>query len=96
MRTMQRLTGDCFVFGGESICRAFPFEYLIALDDEESVIGFAKLDLLQNQLLELVGPSELQMDLRKFAIFLFEEMGEKVLTDVSRGLPVRIELSEIE
>ena len=51
--------------------------------------------MMKNELLELVGPDILQKDLRKLAIFLFEEMGEQVLIDITRGLPVRIDLGSV-
>lgn len=93
MIIMQRLTEDCFRFEGAEYCRRFPFEYLIALnEDEVRVLAYAKIDVMKNELLELVGPDILQKDLRKLAIFLFEEMGEQVMIDITRGLPNRIDL----
>lgn len=92
---LKRLTQDCFSFHDNTIYRRFPEEYLLGLDqDEVTVIGYAKLNLLTNQLLQLTGPSELLPELRKYVIWLFREMGEDVLTDVSGTLPVRIDLTE--
>ena len=92
---LKRLTKDCFSFHDNTIYRRFPEEYLLGLDqDEVTVIGYAKLNLLTNQLLQLTGPAELLPELRKYVIWLFREMGEDVLTDVSGTLPVRIDLTE--
>lgn len=92
---LKRLTQDCFSFHDNTIYRRFPEEYLLGLDqDEMTVIGYAKLNLLTNQLLQLTGPAELLPELRKYVIWLFREMGEDVLTDVSGTLPVRIDLTE--
>ncbi|NMB04566.1 MAG: hypothetical protein GX978_08445 [Tissierellia bacterium] len=92
---LKRLTQDCFSFHDNTIYRRFPEEYLLGLDqDEVTVIGYAKLNLLTNQLLQLTGPAELLPELRKYVIWLFREMGEDVLTDVSGTLPVRIDLTE--
>ncbi|HHT20784.1 MAG TPA: hypothetical protein GXZ74_05055 [Tissierellia bacterium] len=93
---LKRLIEDSFQFEGKQLKRRFPQEYLLALDeDEATVIGYAKLDLLANKLLCLVGPVELQPELRKYVIWLFEEMGESVMVDESRGLPVRVDLREV-
>lgn len=92
---LKRLIDDRFQFQEQTLERKFPQEFLLALDeDETTVIGYAKLDLLANKLLQLVGPEELKPELRKYVIWLFEEMGESVLTDESKGLPVRIDLRD--
>lgn len=94
---MKRLIDDCFSFESNVYRRRFPEEYLLALaEDETTVIGYAKLNLLTNQLVELAGPASIQPELRKYVIWLFQEMGEKVMVDHSGGLPVRVELTEEE
>lgn len=92
---LKRLVEDSFEYRHETLKRQFPEEYLLALDETEShVIGYAKLNLLTNQLLAVVGPADIQPELRQYVKWLFQEMGERVMTDVSGTIPIRIDLAE--
>lgn len=94
MIVLLNLKEESFHYHGEKYTRNFPEEYLLCLnEDTETILGFAKIDLLDNALLETKGDdAEIEHNLYLLAMHRFYEMGEKYMTDKRHALMQRINL----
>lgn len=96
MIVLLNLKEDHFTYRGETYTRAFPQEYLLCMDEEtQAILGFARIDLLDNALLESRGDDpEIEHNLFLLALHRFYEMGEKYMMDKRKPLVQRIALEQ--
>lgn len=96
MIILLNLKEDSFTYQGELHTRSFPLEYLLCMDEQtQTILGYAKIDLLENTLLETRGDNaDVEHNLYLLAIHRFLEMGERYMMDKRKALVQRVDLEQ--